>query len=175
MARPPLAAHGPPSRWKILLAAAILLLMSVGTPISWLDVLGRSQSHPCHPDHCGALFRGCGFCATSSMALARLTPHLDPAHSRAYGTLTIPGVLIGPDRMVDALGPVAALTLVAHLFRHDLPRALRDWALVMALSLYTALGVQAMWLVINSFGTSSALLYSWWLFSFRPWSSRPLP
>jgi hypothetical protein len=54
--------------------------------------------------------------------------------------------------MAQALGPVTLLTLAAHLGRRDLPRALRDWAFVMALALYAGLGVQAMWHVVNSFG-----------------------
>jgi hypothetical protein len=69
----------------------------------------------------------------------------------AYGALVIPGVVAGIPRLADALGPVAALTLAAHLGRRDLPQALRDWALVMGLAFYTALGVQAM-LLLTTFG-----------------------
>ena len=61
----------------------------------------------------------------------------------AYAALAIPGVVAEPAQMVGALGPVAALTLAAHLGRRDLPRALRDWALVMGLGVYAALGFVA--------------------------------
>jgi hypothetical protein len=136
--------------WKILLAAALLFFMSVGNPLTWAMAWGVLNPIPAILIIWGALF----VCIASSNLFD------DPPTIRlawtiltlgAYLALTIPGVLIGPDRLVDALAPVAALTLVAHLGRRDLPRALRDWALVMALSLYTALGVQAMWLVVNSF------------------------
>jgi hypothetical protein len=71
----------------------------------------------------------------------------------AYAALSIPVVLKSdPTKTVDALGPVVALTLAAHLGRHDLQRALRDWAVVMGLSLYTALGMAAIWLVLTTFG-----------------------
>ena len=139
--------------WKVLLAVAILLLMSVGTPISWLVSWGFLNPIPATLILWGFLLVG-----VASANLFEGTPRLRLTWTlltlAAYGTLTIPGVLIGPDRTVDALGPVAALTLVVHLFRHDLPRALRDWALVIAIALYASLGVQAMWLVINSFGTT---------------------
>jgi hypothetical protein len=140
--------------WKILLAAAILLLMSIGSPLTWAMAWGVLNPIPAILIIWGALF----------VCIAATNLFDDPRPIRlgwsiltlgAYLALTIPGVLIGPDRLVDALAPVAALTLVAHLGRRDLPRALRDWALVMALSLYTALGVQAMWLVVNSFGNTA--------------------
>jgi hypothetical protein len=74
----------------------------------------------------------------------------------AYAALTIPdvlppGVWHGPQNTVDALSLVTAVTLAAQLGRRDLPRALRDWALIMAVALYTSLGVQAMKLVVNGF------------------------
>ena len=54
--------------------------------------------------------------------------------------------------MVDALGPVVALTLAAHLGRKDLQKALRDWAVVVGLAIYTAVGIGAIWIVIATFG-----------------------
>jgi hypothetical protein len=139
--------------WKILLAATLLLVMLVGNPLIWAVAWGVLNPIPATLIVWGALF-----VAIAGSNLFEGTRGLRVGWSAltlgAYLALTIPGVLIGPDRMVDALGPVTALTLVAHLGRRDLPRALRDWALVMGLSLYTALGVQAMWLVINSFGNA---------------------
>lgn len=138
--------------WKVLLAVAILLLMSVGTPISWLVSWGFLNPIPATLILWGFLLVG-----VASANLFEGSPRLRLTWTLlalcAYGALTVPGVLISPDRTVDALAPVAALTLVVHLGRRDLPRALRDWALVMAIALYASLGVQAMWLVINSFGS----------------------
>ena len=136
--------------WKILLVVAIVLLMSVGTPLSWFVAWGFLNPVPATLLLWGFLLAGIAsnnlFEGTRRSRL--LWTLLAVA---AYGALTIPGVLIGPERTVDALGPVTALTLAAQLGRHDLPRALRDWALVMAVALYSSLGVQAMWLVVNSF------------------------
>src|SRR5918912_1853507 len=67
----------------------------------------------------------------------------------AYAALAIPGVVVEPTRMVEALGPVVALTLAAHLGRRDLQRALRDWAVVVGLALYAALGFVAVSQVIT--------------------------
>ncbi|MEO5952039.1 MAG: hypothetical protein ABIQ44_06155, partial [Chloroflexia bacterium] len=74
----------------------------------------------------------------------------------AYGVLTLPsilplGALPAIQSTIDVIALVTALTLAAQLGRRDLPRALRDWALIMAISLYTSLGVQAMKLVVNGF------------------------
>ena len=70
----------------------------------------------------------------------------------AYAALAIPVVATGDaSKTVDALGPVAALTLAAHLGRTDLQRALRDWVVVMGLALYAALGISAMWMVLVTF------------------------
>jgi hypothetical protein len=78
----------------------------------------------------------------------------------AYVALTLPTLVTNaPSRLVDALGPVAALTLVAHLGRRDLQRALRDWALVMSLALYASLGVHAMWLLLGVFGKLGLLVF----------------
>ena len=68
----------------------------------------------------------------------------------AYSTLALTGIFKGAPVLSDALGPVAALTLVPHLGRRDLADALRDWAVVMALSIYSAIGVSSMWLLITT-------------------------
>jgi hypothetical protein len=77
----------------------------------------------------------------------------------AYAALAVPAIVSEPGKLVDALGPVAALTLAAHLGRRDLPGALRDWALIMALALYAALGVVSMWLVVDSFRGFGPLVF----------------
>lgn len=140
-----------------MLAVAILLLMSVGSPLSWIVAWGFLNPIPATLILWGALVVGvaAGNLFEGAPAMRWSWGALTMG---AYLALTIPGVLIDANRMVDALGPVAALTLVAHLGRRDLPRALRDWALVMGLALYTALGVQAMWLVIHSFGNDAGPL-----------------
>ncbi|MEO8287447.1 MAG: hypothetical protein ABI670_13560 [Chloroflexota bacterium] len=139
--------------WKILLAIGILLLMSIRTPFTWVVDWSVLNPIPATIILWGALFVGIAasnlFEGTRAIRWGWMALTLG-----AYLALTIPSVVAGPDRLVDALGPVAALTLVAHLGRRDLQRALRDWGLVMGLSLYSALGVQAMWLVVNSFGNS---------------------
>ncbi|HEX8228638.1 MAG TPA: hypothetical protein VF826_04915 [Chloroflexia bacterium] len=140
--------------WKLVLAAVILLLMSVGSPLSWLlswtllnpvvatllvwgaFVVGAAASN---------LFEGPASLRWGWAALS----------VGAYVALTLPTLVTNtPSRLVDALGPVAALTLVAHLGRRDLQRALRDWALVMSLALYASLGVHAMWLLLGVFGSN---------------------
>lgn len=139
--------------WKIVLAALILLLMFVGNPLTWAMAWGVLNPIPAILIIWGALF--VGIAGTNLFEGSRsIRWGWSALTIGAYLALTVPGVLIGPDRMVDALAPVAALTLVAHLGRRDLPRALRDWALVMGLALYSAVGIQAMWLVVNSFGNS---------------------
>jgi hypothetical protein len=139
--------------WKILLAAALLFLMFVGNPLTWAMAWGALNPIPATLIVWGALF-----VAIAGSNLFEGTVPIRRAWTvlavGAYLALTIPGVLAGPDRMDEALAPVTALTLVAHLGRRDLPRALRDWSFVMALSLYAALGVQAMWLIMNSFGNT---------------------
>ncbi len=139
--------------WKILLAVTLLIVMSVGNPVTWAMAWGVLNPIPAALIVWGALFVTIAgnnlFEGTQAIRWTWSALALG-----AYLALTIPGVLISPDRMVDALGPVAALTLVAHLGRRDLPRAMRDWALVVGLSLYAALGVQAMWLIVNSFGNA---------------------
>lgn len=136
--------------WKILLVIAIVLLMSVGTPLSWFVAWGFLNPVPATLLLWGFLLVGI---ASNNLfegtARSRLTWTL--LALGAYAALTVPGVLLGPERTVDALGPVTGLALAAQLGRRDLPRALRDWALVIAVALYSSLGVQAMKLVVDSF------------------------
>lgn len=136
--------------WKVLLAFIIVAFMLVESPLSraldwgflnpvpttfllWgMLVIGVASSN---------LFEGTQAIRWTWGALAL----------GAYLAMAVPGILVGSSRLVDAVGPVAALTLVAHLGRRDLQRALRDWALVMGMALYVALGVQAM-LVVSTLG-----------------------
>jgi hypothetical protein len=76
----------------------------------------------------------------------------------AYAALSVPGVVSNPARMAEALAPVAALSLAPHLGRRDLRRALRDWAYVMALAPYWALGAVAMSQVVAGFGLPAFIL-----------------
>lgn len=137
--------------WKALLVASILLIMSVGDPVSWFVAWGFLNPIPATLLVWGALLSGLAYSNLfEGTSRSRFTWTLLTV--AAYAALTLPGVLIGPERTVDALAPVVALTLAAQLGRRDLPRALRDWALVVGVALYSSLGVQAMGLVINSFG-----------------------
>ncbi|HET6314307.1 MAG TPA: hypothetical protein VFH60_10745 [Chloroflexia bacterium] len=145
--------------WKLLLAALILLLMSFASPLSWL--LSWTLLNPVMATLLvwGALVVG----VASSNLFEGPTP-LRLAWGAltvgAYVALTLPTLVTNaPSRLVDALGPVAALTLVAHLGRRDLQRALRDWALVMSLALYASLGVHAMWLLLGVFGKFGPLVF----------------
>lgn len=145
--------------WKLLLAAVILLLMSVGSPLSWL--LSWTLLNPVVATLLvwGAMFVGVAagnlFEGGASLRWAWGALSLG-----AYLALTLPTLVTNtPSRLVDALGPVAALTLAAHLGRRDLQRALRDWALVMSLALYASLGVQAMWLLLGVFGSFGPLVF----------------
>jgi hypothetical protein len=132
--------------WKLLLALSILLLMLAGIPLPGNLIIFV----PVTLLAWGALFVG-----IASSNLFEGAPAIRWAWIAltvgAYGALAIPGIVAGTPRLADALGPVAALTLAAHLGRGDLPQALRDWALVMGLAFYTALGVQAM-LLLTTFG-----------------------
>lgn len=132
--------------WKLLLALSILLLMSLGIPLPGNLIVLVPVT---------LLAWGALFVLIASYNLFEGVPAIRWAWIAltvgAYAALAIPGVVAGIPRLADALGPVAALTLAAHLGRRDLPQALRDWALVMGLALYTALGVQAM-LLLTTFG-----------------------
>lgn len=145
--------------WKLVLAAVILLLMSVGSPLSML--LSWTLLNPVMATLFvwGALVVGIasGNLFEGPVAIRWAWGALTVG---AYMALALPMLITNtPSRLVDALGPVAALTLVVHLGRRDLQRALRDWALVMSLSLYAALGVQAIWLVLGVFGNVGPLVF----------------
>jgi hypothetical protein len=73
----------------------------------------------------------------------------------AYAALAVPTLVGGTWKLVEAIGPVTALTFAAHLPRRDVARALRDWALVMGVALYWALGMLAMWQIVSSFGAGA--------------------
>ncbi len=136
--------------WKVLLALFIMAFMLVETPLSRALDWGFLNPVPTTLLFWGALVVG-----IASSKLFEEAPAISWAWGAlavgAYLALAIPGVLVGSSKVVDTVGPVAALTLVAHLARRDLQRALRDWAFVMALALYMSLGVQAM-LVVSTLG-----------------------
>lgn len=136
--------------WKTLLVVAIVLLMSVGNPLTWFVAWGFLNPIPATLLLWGFILSGVvAYNLIEGTPRARLIWTLVTA--AAYAGLTLPGVLFSAERTVDALGPVTALTLAAQLGRHDLQRALRDWALIVAVALFTSLGVQAMKLVVNGF------------------------
>jgi hypothetical protein len=145
--------------WKVVLAAVILLLMSIGSPLS----VAVSWSL-LNPILATLLVWGGLLVGIAASNLFEGTVLLRWAWGAlsvgAYLALALPTLVTNtPSRMIDAVGPVAALTLAAHLGRRDLPRALRDWALVMGVSLYAALGVQAMWLVVGVFSNDGPLVF----------------
>jgi hypothetical protein len=137
--------------WKVLLALVIILLISVDSPVS--RALAWSFVNPIRAT---LLVWGAAVVLVASGNLSVAPTHLKWAWTAlaagAYAAVAIPAVVAGTPRMLDALGPVVALTLLAHLGRRDLPGALRDWALIVALTLYMGLGVAAMLLVVRSFG-----------------------
>lgn len=154
--RPRLVGAPPPrANWysftrKTLLVVAIVLLMSVGNPLSWFVAWGFLNPIPATLLLWGFLLTG--FASYNLFeGSTRTRWMLTLLAVGAYSALSIPGVLYGPDLTVEALGPVVAISLAAQLGRRDLPRALRDWALIMAVSLHASLGVQAMKLVVNGF------------------------
>lgn len=141
--------------WKVILAGLLLLLFVVGIPSP-----GQLFPFLVQPT---LLLWGTLFVWLAGSSFFAEMPALRWAWCAlsvgAYAALSIPAMLTldsarvyEPTRIIDALGPVAALTLAAHLGRHDLQRALRDWAVVMGLALYSGLGVGAMWLVLATFG-----------------------
>lgn len=138
--------------WKALLAGALLVLLFVGVPAPG-PLLVQST----------VLLWGALFVWLAGGSLFHDIPSLKWAWCAlavgGYAVLSIAMIITGdprqiadPAKMVEALGPVVALTMVAHLGRHDLQRALRDWAVVVGLALYAALGVGAMWVVLATFG-----------------------
>jgi hypothetical protein len=134
--------------WKVLFALLILILLSLGISVPGAFVFSLMQAIVLLWGGLFVLIAGSNlFEGSASLRLAWRALSVG-----AYVALAVPAVVVGGWQMVSALGPVAALTLLAHLGRPDLARALRDWALVMALSLYTALGVLAMWVVLTTLG-----------------------
>lgn len=135
--------------WKLLVAAFILLLMLVGISASPSLLLVLTQIALLL---WGALFVGlvAGRLFTSNALPIRIAWCV--LSIGAYASLAVLGVSSGASRMLEVLPPFAALTLVAHLGRRDLPVALRDWAMLMALCLYASFGVMSVWLIVSSFG-----------------------
>jgi hypothetical protein len=147
------ARHGagwPGLGWKLPLALffAALLLVSVSIPLSGSLLLGLVRTSILV---WGGLVVGIAASnlfegpTTLRVAWTALTVG-------AYAALAIPGIVVEPARLVEALGPVVALTLAAHLGRRDLPRALRDWALVTGLAVYGGLGFVAVSQVVTLTG-----------------------
>ena len=134
--------------WKSVLAALLLLLLFVGVP-------SPRQLFPLLVQPTVLLWGGL-FVWLAGSSLFGDTPSAKWAWCAlavgAYAALSVPVVVTNdPTKMVSALGPVVALTLAAHLGRHDLQRALRDWAVVVCLALYAALGIGAVWFVLATF------------------------
>lgn len=142
--------------WKAVVAVLILLLMSAGIPVSSSLFWGWIW---------GTLLLWGGLVVTVCASemfndLAGLRWAWVALSVGAYVGLSVPGIAgQDPSKLVDALGPVVALTLVAHLARRDLLHALRDWALIMGLALYVALGVTSMWLVVFAFGNYGLVVF----------------
>lgn len=133
--------------WKVTLAGLLLVLLFVGVPGQFFPLLVQGT----------VVLWGALFVWLAGSSLFRDTPSTKWAWCAlavgAYGALSIPVVIKDdPTKVVEALGPVVALTLVAHLGRRDLQRALRDWAVVAGLALYTGLGIGAIWVVLATFG-----------------------
>jgi hypothetical protein len=134
--------------WKVILSLLLLLLVFSGIPVSpelfnaiiqmvllvWGAIVVGIATHN--------LAGGSGVERLLLTALAM----------GAYAALAVPAVANEPARMIEAAGPVIALTLAAQLPRRDLQRALQDWALLVGLAIYLALGVIAMWRVVGGFG-----------------------
>ncbi len=141
--------------WKVLLALTILVLMFIGSPITW--ALQWTLFNPVGTTLLlwgglvvllagNRLFSG-------EVAIRRAWCALSVG---AYVALTVPGLVQSSGiQLPETLGPVAALTLIAHLGRRDLKEALRDWALVMSIALYVSLGVSALWLLATALGAAT--------------------
>jgi hypothetical protein len=128
--------------WKLVLTALVLLVVLFGLPATdhaLLILLSTALIT------WGALFLG-GVLWRLLDAPTRLKPLWIALALGAYAALVVPPLSTGDvTRALDALGPVIVLTLAAQLGRHDLAGALRDWAALMGLALYAALGVIALW------------------------------
>jgi hypothetical protein len=145
--------------WKALFAV-VLVGMLMGLPalgsVSWALVLWTVRVSLLV---WGALLVGI---ATANLFAFEGRPALRGAWVAlavgAYGALAVPGLLAGTNRLLEALWPVAALTLAAHLGRRDLQVALRDWGLVIALASYATFGMLAAGLLIGVFGPPAFLM-----------------
>src|SRR5687768_4612539 len=128
--------------WKLVLAALVLLAVLFGLPATDGALLFLLTTTLIV---WGALFVG-GSLWGLLVAPPRLKPFWIALALGAYAALVVPPLSTGDiTRTLDAFGPVVALTLAAQLGRHDLAGALRDWAALMGLALYAALGVLALW------------------------------
>lgn len=137
--------HGPRTTWihtawRLLLALLVLLVLFLDLPrVVPLFLLPTAL-----------LLWGAFFVAIATGSLLGKRTALQLADVAlalgAYAALAVPGLAGGPARMADALAPVVALTLVPQLGRRDLHKAMHDWALIAALSIYAALAVQALWI-----------------------------
>ena len=135
--------------WKVGLAVVLFALLFIGVPSP-----GLLLPYTVKPT---VLLWGALFVWLAGSSLFQHTPAIRWSWCAltvgAYAALAVPVIVVGDStRTVDALGPVVALTLAAHLGRHDLQRALRDWAVVISVALYTALGIAAMWSVLTTVG-----------------------
>jgi hypothetical protein len=144
--------------WKVLAALLILLVSALALPVASavLGQLGNGLTAPLVLlawTPCVLLLWG-----GAMVLVAERNLYAGPAALRswwvtlalgAYAALAIPALFSnGSANSAAAFAPVAALTLVAHLARRDLPQALRDWATIMAIALFSALGVQAVWVLM---------------------------
>ena len=140
--------------WKLILAALLLLAALFGVPATdraFLFILSATIVL------WGALFVG-GALWPLLLAPTNLRFAWVALAVGAYAAFAIPSIATGDAaRMLDALGPVVALILAAQIGRHDLAGALRDWAVIMGLALYGALGVVAVWAILP-FGPTAFLV-----------------
>jgi hypothetical protein len=128
--------------WKLALAAVLLVTVLFGIPSTDRALLFLLSTT--------LILWGGLFVGGSLWGLLVVSPRLKPLWIAlalcAYAALAIPALSTGDvTRTLDALGPVVALTLAAQLGRYDLAGALRDWATLMGIALYAALGVLALW------------------------------
>ena len=134
--------------WKLLLALAISLLLFADVSLPQPSVFVLLPVALVVWGGLIVVVYGVGLLTgTSAMRTAWLALALG-----AYLAVSLSGIASGTLPLLEALGPVAALTLVPHLGRRDLAGALRDWTVVFSLALYAALGIVAMWAVIEVLG-----------------------
>jgi hypothetical protein len=128
--------------WKLGLAALLLLVVLFGLPSTDRALLFLLSAT--------LVVWGATFVGGALWGLLAAPPSLRVAWAAlalgAYAALAVPPIWSGDyTRTLEALGPVVALTLAAQLGRHDLAGAVRDWASLLGLALYAALGVVALW------------------------------